>query len=162
MIKSKSEIGEEIYMLKKYKMRFNVWGLILFLIIMIPNFYWFTVPAPNDILRTESVTAKLDIIASVCQVLMLIALCILINIDCKKHRFSLLILATIISCICYFIGWIFYYKGIINTLVILDLCILPCLAFLFYAIDRKNKIAVVPIVIFMICHLIYGIVNYII
>ena len=63
-------------MLKKYKMGFNIWGLILFLIIMIPNFYWFKVPAPNDVLRTESVTEKLDIIASVCQVLMLTALCI--------------------------------------------------------------------------------------
>lgn len=149
-------------MLKKYKMGFNIWGLILFLIIMIPNFYWFKVPAPNDVLRTESVTEKLDIIASVCQVLMLTALCILINIDSKIHRVSPLIIATIISCICYFAGWIFYYKGITNTLVILDLCLLPCLAFLFYAIDRKNKIAVIPIVIFMICHLIYGIVNYII
>ena len=149
-------------MLKKYKMSFNVWGMILFLIIMIPNFYWVTVPAPNDILRTESVTEKLDIIASVCQVLMVMALCILINIDSKKHRFSPLIIATIISGICYFVGWIFYYKGITNTLVILDLCIMPCMAFLFYAIDRKNKIAVIPIVIFMICHLIYGIMNYII
>ena len=32
----------------------------------------------------------------------------------------------------------------------------------FFAIDRKNMIAVIPISIFTVCHLIYGIVNYII
>lgn len=66
-------------MLKKYKVDFDFIGLILFLIIMIPNFIWFTIPAPNDVLRADSVTATFDTIASVCQVLMIIALCFLIN-----------------------------------------------------------------------------------
>ena len=61
-------------MLKKYRMGFDVWGLIVFLIIMIPNFIWFAVPAPNDILRTESVTVAIDTIGSICQVLMIFAL----------------------------------------------------------------------------------------
>ena len=43
-------------MLKKYKMGFDIWGLLLFIIIMIPNFIWFAVPAPNDILRADSIT----------------------------------------------------------------------------------------------------------
>ena len=46
---------------------------------MIPNFIWFAVPAPNDVLRAASVTGTADTIASVCQVLMVIALCILVN-----------------------------------------------------------------------------------
>ena len=58
--------------LKEYKFGFNIYGLLLFLIIMIPNFIWFAVPAPNDVLRTESVTEVIDTIASVCQVLMVI------------------------------------------------------------------------------------------
>lgn len=36
--------------LKKYKLSFDIWGLLLFLIIMIPDFVWFSVPAPNDVL----------------------------------------------------------------------------------------------------------------
>ena len=59
--------------LKEYKFGFNIYGLLLFLIIMIPNFIWFAVPAPNDVLRTESVTEVIDTIASVCQVLMVIS-----------------------------------------------------------------------------------------
>lgn len=106
--------------LKEYKFGFNIYGLLLFLIIMILNFIWFAIPAPNDVLRAESVTEVIDIIASVCQVLML------------------------------------------NTGIILGLTISPCMAFLFFAIDRKNMIAVVPISIFLICHLIYGIANFVV
>lgn len=46
---------------------------------MIPNCIWFFVPAPNDVLRTESATKIPDMIASISQVVMLIALCVLIN-----------------------------------------------------------------------------------
>ena len=42
----------------------DVSGLLLFLIIMIPNFIWFAVPAPNDILRTDSITGTFDTVAS--------------------------------------------------------------------------------------------------
>ena len=149
-------------MLKKYKMGFDIGGLILFLIIMIPNFIWFAVPAPNDILRAESITGVVDTIASVCQVLMVVILCIFINQERKKLRITYFIVNTIICCLLYFVSWIFYYGGVTNAIVILGLTILPCLAFLFFAIDRKNKIAIIPILIFTVCHLIYGIVNFII
>ena len=79
MCKSKFE-----RMFKKYKVGFDIWGLLLFLIIMIPNFIWFAVPAPNDILRTDSITQILDTVASVCQVLMIVLLCILKNKDQEK------------------------------------------------------------------------------
>ena len=69
--------------LKEYKFGFNIYGLLLFLIIMIPNFIWFAVPAPNDVLRTESVTEVIDTIASVCQVLMVISFVYFCN-----HQFT--------------------------------------------------------------------------
>ena len=56
-------------MLKKYRFSFDISGLVIFLIVMIPNFIWFGVPAPNDILRKESVTAVVDRIGSISQVL---------------------------------------------------------------------------------------------
>ena len=39
-----------IVMLKKYRIGFDIFVLLLFLLIMIPNFIWFTVLVPNDIL----------------------------------------------------------------------------------------------------------------
>ena len=71
-------------------------------------------------------------------------------------------MATAICCLLYFLCWIFYYAGVTNAIVILGLIIFPCLAFLFFAVDRKNMIAVIPMSIFMVCHLIYGMVNFII
>lgn len=135
---------------------------MLFIVIMIPNFIWFDLPAPNDILRADSATEAFDTTASVCQVLMVIALCILINKERKRLSITPLIAAVVVCCLLYFASWIFYYTGITNTVVILGLTLPPCLAFLFFAIDRKNIIAVVPILPFTICHLIYATVNYII
>lgn len=149
-------------MLKKYKVGFDFIGLILFLIIMIPNFIWFTIPAPNDILRTDSVTATFDTIASVCQVLMIISLCVLINKGREKLSLSPLIIIAILCCLLYYGSWIIYYSGIVNATVILGLTVFPCLSFLFFAVDRKNIIAVIPISIFTMCHLIYGTMNFIV
>ena len=72
------------------------------------------------------------------------------------------IAAVIICCLLYFASWAGYYAGITNKVIILGLTVFPCLAFMLFAVDRKNMIAVVPISIFSICHLIYGVVNFII
>ena len=148
--------------MKKYRFGFEAWGLVLFLGIMLPNFIWFAVPAPNDILRGESVTEVADIIGSVFQVVMIAALCLLKRTDCPKLRFSPLIIGVIVCVLMYWAGWILYYNGVANAFVVLMLTIPPCAAFLLFAPDRKNYIAAVPVCGFTVCHLIYGIVNFII
>lgn len=148
-------------MLKKYRLCFDISGLVIFLCVMIPNFIWFALPAPNDILRSESVTAIVDTIGSICQVLFVGFICVVINKGRNKLRFSPLIILAVICIILYFAGWILYYNGITNPLVIITMTLPPCLAFIFFAMDRKNIIAVVPAVCFTICHLIYGVVNFI-
>lgn len=145
--------------MKQYRIGFQIGGLILFLLIMLPNFYWFAVPAPHDILRAESVTPTLDRIASVAQVLMVIALCTLAGRDRKRSGRSPLILAVVICCLLYYAGWVCYYQGMTNAAVVLDLCLAPCLAFLFFSLDRKNFIAVIPLVVFAVCHTMHGIMN---
>lgn len=149
-------------MLKKYKFSFDVWGFLLFLIIIVPNFIWFFIPAPNDILKTESITEVIDTVASVCQVLMITVLCIFRNRESKKFSINPLIIVVMICCVLYFMCWIAYYMGIMNAIIILGLIILPCLAFLFFSIDRKNRIAVILTLVFMVCHLMYGLANFII
>lgn len=149
-------------MFKNYRFRFNIDSLALFLIIMLPNFIWFAIPAPNDILRTDSLTPLIDTIASVCQVLMIAALCILANREQKKRSLTPWMIGVLIFCLLYFISWGAYYASMTNTPVILGLTIPPCLAFMFFAIDRKNTIAVIPCVIFTLCHVIYAAVNFIV
>ncbi len=48
--------------LKQYRFGFDPWGLLLFLLVMLPNFIWFAVPAPDDILRVDSATPVVDAI----------------------------------------------------------------------------------------------------
>ena len=149
-----------VEMLQKYKLSFEIWGLLLFLLVMIPNFVWFAVPAPDDILRTDSVTEPLDIVASLCQVLMVGVLCIFRNRQSKSLCVTPFITIVICSLITYFVCWCLYYVGIVNVAIILGLIIAPCIAFLFFAIDRKNGIAIIAISVFTLCHLIYGVVNF--
>jgi len=151
-----------VNLLKKYRFGFDIWGLLLFMAIMIPNFIWFGIPAPNDVLRADSVTEIFDTAASVCQVLMVMILCTLINREREKISMTPLIIAVFICCILYYTSWVMYYFGLTNAAVILGLTIPPCLAFLLFAVDRKNRIAVIPITVFTICHLVYGIVNFIV
>lgn len=149
-------------MLKKYKLGFDFWGLILFASMMIPTLLWSFIQAPNDILRTESITPAIDIFASISQTIMIASLCLLINKNSDKLKLSPMIIATVICFIIYFSGWILYYCGVVNPIIILALTIPPSLAFIFYAIDRKNIISVATGTIFLICHLIYGVVNFIV
>lgn len=149
-------------MRKKYRFGFDVWSIVLFLIIMIPTFIWSAIPSPNDILRTESITKPLDALASLCQILMIVILCFLKNMECKKIRTSPFILVAVFCCLLYFTSWGFYYGGITNAIVIVGLTIPPCLAFLFFAIARKNTLALIPISIFTLCHLVYGVFNFIV
>ncbi len=81
-------------MLKKYRSGFDVSGLIIFLIVMLPTFFWLAVPAPDDILRKESATGLIDTIASVCQIMFVASLCVLINRESNKLRVSPLVISS--------------------------------------------------------------------
>ena len=75
--------------MKKYRFAFDPGGLLLFFLMMLPNFVWFNLPAPNDILRQESITPVVDGIASVCQILFAAALCAVVNRDRERLRRAL-------------------------------------------------------------------------
>ena len=148
-------------LLKQYRFGFDPWGLILFLLVMLPNFIWFAVPAPNDILRVDSATPVVDAIGSVFQVLTVACLCFVIRKERRKLRFSLLVVATIVCVLVYYICWMLYYSGITSACIILLLTLPPCLAFILFAIDRKNLPAVIFATVFAVCHLVFGVVNFV-
>ena len=84
--------------------------------------------------------------------------CILKNTTAGKRTKNLWIVATCYGIYC--AAWIAYYRGIVTPAVILTLCLAPCLAFGFYSVGRKNCPAQIFLTGFTICHLIYGIVNF--
>ena len=148
--------------LKQYRFGFDPWGLLLFLLVMLPNFIWFAVPAPNDILRADSATPVVDAIGSVFQVLTVACLCFVIHKDRSKLRFSQHIIATIVCVAIYYIGWALYYTANVSPTVILLLTLPPCLAFILFAADRKNLPAVLFATVFAVCHLVFAVVNFIV
>ena len=147
-------------MLKKYAFGFEPWGLALFLLIMSPTVIWSAVPAPNDVLRASSLTPRIDAIGSVFQVLMITAVCFVKNKEHAPFRATPLVVCMALCCLLYGASWAAYYCGMANAAVIVGLTVPPCMAFLFFALDRKNGIALVPILGFMVCHVIYVAVNF--
>lgn len=148
-------------MFGSYKFKIDFWSIGLFLLMMLPNFLWFAFPAPNDVLRVTSSTPITDAIGSFLQISLIASLSCLAHKDSKSLRFSAGIIATLICVITYCIGWVLYYKTITSPWVILMLTLPPCLAFLFYAIDRKNWIASLFGIGFTVCHVIFALVNFI-
>lgn len=148
---------------QQFCFRFDPWGLGLFLAVMLPNFIWFAVPVPSDVLRGESVTPGWDGAASVFQVLMAALLCLFGNRKSGKLQWkSPRLLAALACCGLYYLVWVLYYREFREPWVFLALCLLPCGAFLFYEWDRKNWLALFPTACFTFCHLIYGVGNFLI
>ena len=75
-----------------YKFGFDIWGLVLFLLVIVPTFIWAALPAPDDVLRAELTTPVVDAIASVLQILTVACLCVEINKNADKSRFSSLVI----------------------------------------------------------------------
>ncbi|MDE7224152.1 MAG: hypothetical protein K2O34_10280 [Acetatifactor sp.] len=148
--------------LRKYRVVFDIWGLLLFLAVMLPNIIWFLMPAPVDLLRKPSVTSVADTVASVFQVIMVAAGCALQNSTCRRPAGRGWRGGIAAAVFLYFTGWAFYYAGITNVLIIMDLCIAPCAAFILFALARRNGIAFVTAIVFMLCHGYYGAVNFVI
>ena len=145
-----------------YRLGFDAWGLAAFLLIMLPNLIWFAIPAPHDILRTQSTTPVTDLVASVFQVLTIACLCLIVNNKRHPLRLSPLVVASAACIASYYLGWILYYADITHACVILLLTIAPCVALILFAADRKNLPALLFASVFAICHLIFGIANFIV
>lgn len=146
--------------IKSYKFGINVSAIALFALIMLPNIIWSFVPSQNDVLRNPSSTQILDTFMSVFQVVMIAALCIIKNKNAGKFGFSLLVICSAVFVALYYVCWILYYCGIIGGIILIGLCVFPCCAFLLYAVDRKNYIALIPAIVFSVLHLISTIINF--
>ena len=148
-------------LMRNYRMSFDAGALVLFAAIMLPNIFWFAVPAPMDVLRVDSVTEGLDTVASVLQIALLAALCLLKNRDTEGLRLSALVVAVGACVLVYYICWIAYYLSVVAMPVILGMAIFPCAAFALYAADRKNWIAFALACAFALCHLIFAVCNFV-
>ena len=140
-------------MFRQYRMGFDFWALILFLLIMLPTWLWLAIPAPNDVLRSESLTPVLDGIGTFCQVIFLFLLTTFLNKGRRGLALGPMLLCCLLCTVLYYAGWGLYYAGIVAWPVILLMTLPPCFAFGFWAMHQRCWIALIPIGIFTLCHL---------
>ena len=147
-------------LLRKYTMGFEGWALVLFAAVMLPNILWSFLPAPNDILRAESVTPLTDGIGSFCQMLMVFCLVGIRRTDREPVKPNGMICGCIGCVLVYWAAWGCYYAGIIHPFVLLCMTLGPCAAFILFSLERRNGIALVPAAIFTLCHLYFCLCNF--
>ena len=147
--------------LKRYRWGFEPWGLLLFALIMLPNILWAFIPAPDDVLRSESVTPVTDMIAGAAQAVTIAALVLLRHERRPQTVLSGLCAGSALCVAGYWLGWAAYYPGVTNAAVILMMTLLPCAALLLFAVDRRNLPALAAGGLFTLCHLIFALVNFI-
>lgn len=152
---------EKVFDIHNYKLNFNIWGLVIFLLIMIPNLIWFMVPATHDVLRVDSVTPIVDFISSMAQVIMIFGLCFLSNNKETNSVSNVLKLSMGTALVFYYLGWLSYYVGFTYNFIILDLCIVPSIIFILSLVSYRNYITLIPTLIFTIGHLIFCLFNFI-
>ncbi len=138
--------------LKQYAFGLDVWGLLLFAVIMLPNIIAFCVPAISSHFQENT---PLDPAASVFQVISVALLIFIVRREREKIKFSspLIVLAGL-ALICYYIAWIFLFCSYLNAAVWLFLAIMPCAALICFEIARKNIFALPFTVVFAILHII--------
>lgn len=108
----------------------------------------------------DSVTVFIDQIASIAQVITVATLCFLKHDSTRKTNKNYIYIVYGMIAL-YISGWIAYYAAFTNPFIIMILCICPSMALVMYSAYRKNTIAMIAGVTFTICHILYGIVNFI-
>lgn len=145
-------------MLKKYRLGFEPWAAALFVLIMLPNVIWFSMPErPFDFLRIHSQLPAADTIASIARVLMIACLCFFKNTQAPPTRLRLLTAVCAACVLAYYVMWALYFQGagmlgFKSAPVVWGLCLFPCAAFILFSIDRKNLPALAFALIFTLCH----------
>lgn len=147
--------------LRSYRFGLDFWAMGLFLLVMLPNFIWFGLPAQNDVLRRESIVPVLDGAVSAFQILTVVSLCFLKNHGAGKFCWKRpRIWGAAGCCICYYGLWLCYYSGVVNAALILGLCLFPCGAFFLFGLGRKKLFALVFIVLFATLHTLSSLINF--
>lgn len=157
MIQSEEVSG----VLKRYRFGLEPWALLLFALIMLPNILWAFMPAPDDVLRVESLTPVTDMLASAAQAVTIAALVLLRHERRPQTVRSGMCAASALCLLGYWLAWALYYQGVTNAAVILMMTLLPCAALLLFAINRRNLPAFMTGSVFTVCHCIFSMINFI-
>lgn len=141
------------------KFKFSILGTIIFILPMLINMVYFTIPAPAQSGAITEVPKWIESIEQVTRILFAVVLCILVS-NQKVNFKSPYLYIGLIFLILYYIVWIRYFLGGMERSLLaksffwvpMPLAIFPVLYFISEALWIKNYIAVFIMVIFGIAH----------
>lgn len=142
---------KEKQFLKNYKPGVDLWGLVLFGLLLLPNVVYWCIPKEYHL----GGSGALDIAAKVFQAISLVLLVFVVRREREKFSFSSpMIYFSSLFLLLYYIAWIFFFCGYGNAAVLLFLAGCPCVTLLLFEIWRKNWIALFPTAVFSVLHIV--------
>lgn len=140
-------------------MAFSVKGFIIFLLPMLPNFIFFALPNSNSSNATVNTHFALDIIEHGSQALFFMLLIFTLN----KKVSPLLCKYTILMAVfllCYYGCWIVYFTRGANSILIMLMAIFPVIYFSLSIIWLNSVLAIAPLAIFAVSHILITYIDY--
>lgn len=136
-----------------YSFGFSWKGLSAFLLIIIPNIFYFLLPNLNVSGNAITHYLILDIIEHANQAISIILLIFLIN-GKSSPIVSPYTLCIAILLLTYYVLWVFYFVGSKNLIILLGMAVLPVAYFALVEIWIHNFPAIIPTAIFGFVHII--------
>ena len=128
-------------------------GLIIFLLPMIPNVFYFLIPASDVSGNNVNTHLILDVFEHGSQAIFIFLLIFVT----RKQTSEILCPYTIgmaIMLIFYYLLWIFCFTGKANLGILLGMAVLPVVYFIFAEMWLHNYLAIIPTAIFGVIHVI--------
>lgn len=141
-----------------YYFGFSWKSLIVFLLPMIPNIFYFFIPT-SDASKNGNNHLFLDILEHGSQAIFIFLLIFVIS----KQGSELISLYTIgmsIMLVIYYVLWISYFTGNISLASLLGMAVLPVIYFVLAEIWLHNYLAIVPTLLFGLVHIIITCMDY--
>lgn len=143
----------------QYHFGFSLKGLIIFLLPMIPNLFFFLLPSSAAASSSVSNTKILDFLEHGSQGIFIFILVFFVSNKVSQLS-SRYIIAMGIMLALYYLLWIIYFTGHVTLLFQLGLAVLPVFYFIFGELWLHNPLAIIPTIIFGIFHVIITLSNY--
>ncbi len=142
-----------------YHFGFSWRGLIVFLLPMVPNLFYFLIPASIDSGNKGNSHFLLDILEHGSQAIFIFLLIFVIRNQASQMLFPYLIGMGVLLFF-YYVLWMLYFTGNASLFILLGMAVLPVIYFILAEIWLHHYLAILPTTLFGIIHVIITYMDY--
>lgn len=134
-------------------------GLVVFILVMVPNLFYFWLPKSSGAGRAASHHWLLDVIEHASQAVFVLLL-VFFRRSQVSHVLSPYTLGMAVFLFVYYLLWILYFRGFRNLTVLLGMAASPVVYFILAEIWLYKGPAIVPTAIFGVTHIVITYIDY--